>query len=553
MEFRILGPLEVVQDGRQLTPVRPKQRVVLALLLLHANEVVATDELLDALWGEAPPETAPTALRGHVSALRKLLGSDTIETRPPGYVLRLRPDQLDLARFEELADEARGEVDPARKAELLRSALALFRGEPLSDFRYDAFAGTKAARISERRLAALEERFEAELALGSHVDVIPELESLVSANPQRERLRGQLMLALYRAGRQGEALHVYQEGRQELSEQLGLDPGPRTSGARAEDPQAGLLARLTRPHARPPGETRALRTKPGEGRCPCASSGAIRSRRCCLRSPPRCGGGGSRNDRAAEVGRRRRAKSRATRSGSSTSRAAGSSARCRWDRDRVQSRPEREASGSRCRTEGRSSRSIPQTRAVVDTVPVGADPSAIAVGAGSVWVTNGGSSTVSRISPATNSVVQTIDVPGGPAGIVVGRGAVWVANTFNDSVSRIDPATGKITATIPVGDQPIGLAIDDRGLWVANAASGTATRVAWGRASPRRRSMSATGRRRLPPDRTRSGSPTSSTEPLLVSTPRPMPSSGPFPSARFLPGLQWAEASSGSLTKRKAP
>jgi len=226
VEFGILGPLEVVQDGRQLTPVRPKQRVVLALLLLRRNEVVATDELVDALWGETPPETAPTALRGHVSALRKLLGSDTIETRPPGYILRLRPDQLDLTRFEKLAHEARGEVDPARKAELLRSALALFRGEPLSDFRYDAFAGNEAARISDWRLAAQEERFEAELALGLHLDVIPELESLVSANPQRERLRGQLMLALYRAGRQGEALHVYQEGRHELSEQLGLDPGP---------------------------------------------------------------------------------------------------------------------------------------------------------------------------------------------------------------------------------------------------------------------------------------------------------------------------------------
>jgi DNA-binding SARP family transcriptional activator len=226
VEFRILGPLEVIAEGREVTPARPKQRALLALLLLRANQVVASDELLDALWGEAPPDTAATALHGHVSVLRKLLGTQTIETRPPGYVLRLRPEQIDLGRFEALIEEARKELDPTRKVELLGSALSLFRGEPLSDFRYEGFARDAAARIEDMRLSALEERMEAQVALGKHTDVIPELERLVSAHPLRERLRGQLMLALYRGGRQAEALHVYQEGRQTLSEELGIDPGP---------------------------------------------------------------------------------------------------------------------------------------------------------------------------------------------------------------------------------------------------------------------------------------------------------------------------------------
>ena len=226
MEFRILGPLEVVDGDQELTPPRPKQRALLALLLLHANEVVASDELLETLWAGRPPKSAPTALHGHVSSLRKLLGAEAIETRPPGYALRLGREQIDLWRFEAILEKGRRELDPARKRELLQSALALFRGEPLADFRYEAFARDEAARIEELRLLALEERIEADLALGSHEDLIPELERLVAANRLHERLRGQLILALYRAGRQAEALQVYQEGRQELAGELGLDPGP---------------------------------------------------------------------------------------------------------------------------------------------------------------------------------------------------------------------------------------------------------------------------------------------------------------------------------------
>jgi DNA-binding SARP family transcriptional activator len=226
LDFRLLGPFEVFVDGREQTPSRPKQRALLALLLLRPNEVVASDELVEALWGERPPETAPTALHGHVSALRKLYGAEAIETHPPGYLLRVMDEQSDVGRFQRLVDQARGAADPARRAELLRTALELFRGDPLSEFRYEPFAREEIVRLEDRRLAATEERIQADLELGRHASLVAELERLAASHPHRERLRGQLMLALYRSGRQAEALHAYQEGRQLLAEELGLDPGP---------------------------------------------------------------------------------------------------------------------------------------------------------------------------------------------------------------------------------------------------------------------------------------------------------------------------------------
>jgi len=178
-DYRLLGPLEVFADECVLTPARPKQRTLLALLLLNLNDVVSSEELLEALWGDSPPETAQTALHGHVSALRKLLGQDVIETRSPGYLLRLAPERTDIGRFEALVEEAGREREPARRAERLRDALSLFRGEPLSDFRFDSFARDHILRIEELRLSAIEERIEAELQLGRHAELIPELQRLV--------------------------------------------------------------------------------------------------------------------------------------------------------------------------------------------------------------------------------------------------------------------------------------------------------------------------------------------------------------------------------------
>src|SRR4029079_16802596 len=223
MEFRILGPLEVRDGERVLKLGGGKQRTLLALLLLHANEVVSRDRLIDELWGASPHETATPALQVPISQLRKSLGRDVIVTRPPGYVIRISDGELDLHRFEQLIEHARGE-DPAQAALLLREGLALWRG-PLPEERGNSFAPAGRARLEEQRLAALEQRIEAELTLGCHAELVPELESLVREQPLRERVRGQLMVALYRCGRQADALEVYPSGSRLLDEELGLKPG----------------------------------------------------------------------------------------------------------------------------------------------------------------------------------------------------------------------------------------------------------------------------------------------------------------------------------------
>ena len=225
MEFRLLGPLAVVDDGRDLAPRRAQQRMVLAILLMRRNAVVPVDDLLDALWGDDPPETAQTALHVHVSALRKALGQQRIETRAPGYVLRVDASEVDVERLESTLAAARATRTPAERLELLRGALALWRGEPLGEFRDQPFAQAAISGIAELGAAMIEERIQAELDLGRHAELVAELERRVRAQPLRERLRGQLMLALYRSGREADALHAYQDGRRHASEELGLDPG----------------------------------------------------------------------------------------------------------------------------------------------------------------------------------------------------------------------------------------------------------------------------------------------------------------------------------------
>lgn len=228
--YSILGQLEVRLDEARVEVGGGKQRALLALLLTRVDEVLPVDAILDRLWGDHPPATAKTALQGYVSGLRKAIpsGSDRLQTVSGGYVLRLVGDELDARRFEELAESARGEIDrdPERAASLLREALGLWRGPALADFAYDAFAQAEMARLEEARLAATEDLHDAELACGRHADIVGRLEAEVAAHPLRERLRGQLILALYRSGRQAEALEAYQATRDVLVEELGIDPSP---------------------------------------------------------------------------------------------------------------------------------------------------------------------------------------------------------------------------------------------------------------------------------------------------------------------------------------
>jgi DNA-binding SARP family transcriptional activator len=226
VEFRILGPLEVVDAGRAVPLGGSRQRTLLALLLMRPNEVVSADRLIDGLWGERPPASAANALQYHVSQLRKaLLPADVLATRGSGYTIEVGPDDLDVFRFERLVAEAEG-TPPERAALLLREALGLWRGQPLADLAAASFAAPDIHRLDELRLGALERRLEADLELDSHVDVVPELEALVREHPLRERLRALLMRALYGAGRQADALEVYRETRALLVDELGIEPSP---------------------------------------------------------------------------------------------------------------------------------------------------------------------------------------------------------------------------------------------------------------------------------------------------------------------------------------
>src|SRR2546425_6221206 len=223
MDFRILGPLEVLSDGEVLDLGGRKQRGLLAVLLVHANEVVSSDRLIDELWGEDVPPTAAKTVQVFVSRLRKALGDDVLVTRAPGYLLRVDPGSLDLQRFEELLAQA-GAAGARDASAALQEALALWRGSPLADFSYEPFAQAEIARLQELQLVALEARIEADLAVGRNSELVGELEGLIARHPVRERLRGQLMLALYRSGRQAEALDAYRSTQRLLDEELGLEP-----------------------------------------------------------------------------------------------------------------------------------------------------------------------------------------------------------------------------------------------------------------------------------------------------------------------------------------
>jgi DNA-binding SARP family transcriptional activator len=257
LDFRILGPVEVWDDEAQLQLGGPKQRAVLALLLLDAGRVVSTDRLIDALWGEQPPATAATSLQNFISQLRKVVGADVLVTKPPGYRLQLEPEQLDLERFRRLVEGSRQEGATERAAKL-REALGLWRGPALADLAFESFALGESARLEELRLAALEERIEAELESGRHGDLVGELEALAREHPLREQLRRSLMLALYRSGRQAEALQVYHDARRALVDELGIEPSAalqQLHGAMLRhDPQLELDDERAGPAIDPVGE-----------------------------------------------------------------------------------------------------------------------------------------------------------------------------------------------------------------------------------------------------------------------------------------------------------
>jgi DNA-binding SARP family transcriptional activator/tetratricopeptide (TPR) repeat protein len=266
MDFRILGPLEVLDEGRPVALSGSKQRALLALFLLHLGETLSTDRLIDELWGERPPATAAKTLQVHISRLRKALGGGEgdglLVTREHGYELALDPERLDAHRFQELVARGRAELAagrPERAASALDEALSLWRGPPLADLAYEPFAQREIARLDDLRVAALEHLIEARLALGAHAELVGELEALIAEHPYRERLRAQLMLALYRSDRQADALQAYQDARKALVEELGIEPGEHLRELERaileQDPRLHLVEEEEPPAGEPAGAT----------------------------------------------------------------------------------------------------------------------------------------------------------------------------------------------------------------------------------------------------------------------------------------------------------
>jgi branched-chain amino acid transport system substrate-binding protein len=416
LDFRILGPLEVLDGEERLRLGGRKQRALLAILVVHANEVVSAERLIDMLWGESPPETAATALHGYVSQLRKLLEPDrqpgtaptVLVTHEPGYVLRVEPDQLDVERFTILVGAARNAIADGRPddAEVsVRDALALWRGAPLADLENEPFAHTELPRLAELRLTAVEERFEAELALGRERALISELEGHISRNPLRERPRGQLMLALYREGRQAEALRAYQEVRHVLVEQVGIEPG-----AALRQLERAILEQ----------EVTLGRPTPSEGRIP-----ELPARRAVFRR------------RASLL-------------------AVAVMAVAGFGIALLAGHGSRPSSVAKVRPGSVVAIDL-TTNEVSDVIPVGSTPTSVSAGADGVWVLDADRQTVSRIEPRTHEV-KTLGTGGVPTDLAAGAGTLWVGNGRNNvaqfvgplatTVSSIDPESGAIRATV---------------------------------------------------------------------------------------------------------
>jgi peptide/nickel transport system substrate-binding protein len=502
VDAAILGPVEVRIDGRVVPLGGPKPRALLAIFLLHGNEVVSRDRLIDALWGERPPASVEQSLDTYVSRLRRALGGDRLLRRPGGYVLRIDPDELDLERFESLVRTARTTLaagDAGKAAQMFRDALALWRGPALADVLYEPFASRESERLEERRLGAVEDLIEAQLAMGASAELVAELERLVDEHPLRERLLAQLMLALYRAGRHPEALAALQAARHRLVEELGLEPGPHLRelerqilqhDERLDAPRSPLREkRLQRRRA--PAAAAALVLAAG------AVAGIVLARGGSESSVPLA-------DEASQLVAIGPHNGKPTKAiglpgpPSAATIATGSI----WVAD------------SNSQTVLR----VDPSRGVVDRIPIGGEPGSIASGDGAIWVASTLGGTIKRIDPATDTVTQTVSLGGAnasalaigqggvwvadatdhalveldaetgsarrtltldlsPSAVAIGRRSIWVAGYDVGKVEQIDLGSGQTVATVPVGQGPSALAVEGNTVWVANSLDSTVSRV----------------------------------------------------------------------------
>jgi DNA-binding SARP family transcriptional activator len=537
MEFRLLGPLEVSDDDRPIEIGRGRRRALLALLLMHPNEVISAERLIDELWGERPTPTATKSLHVYVSQLRKELqasgNGEVVLTRGNGYVAQVGPDDIDVTRFEGLAAEGKRLLatgDAALAGERLRKGLALWRGAPLADFAYEPFAQSDIARLEEQRLVALEARIDADLALGRHAELAGELEALVREHPLREGLRGQLMLALYRCGRQAEALEAYRTGRAALVDELGIEPGPalRELERQILEQSAELAppAVPRRPRRPGPAETAAPLQPRGRRRpalLALIAGGAVLLSAAVAAAIWQGDGGDAGAARAPALDLARNSLAAVDPSSGKPSLVVP-----------LAGRPtDLAAAGARLWAATVDSAALTGvdagTRTITRTVALRMEPSAVAfghdavwvadgrrgevvrvapgydrvsapirfrtgqpvrraaqatalaAGAGGVWVTDG-SSRLARIDPASRQVTY-VDTGVPLNGVAVGAGAVWAVSGPGRAVLRIDPATRAVRrielAARPGGEAPFPAAIaaTDAAVWVLSRNTATVARI----------------------------------------------------------------------------
>jgi DNA-binding SARP family transcriptional activator/streptogramin lyase len=428
--FSLLGPLEVRRGGEALPLGGQRQRALLAVLLLHANETVSRDRLVEGVWGDRPPTTKAAALNVYLSKVRKLVSAGSgvaLVTESQGYVLQADPDCIDLHRFELLARRGRDELvagQAAAASGCLGEALALWRGLPLGDLADTPSRTAAVGRLVELRLGMIEDRLEADLALGRHSELVPELEALVLEYPLRERLRAQLMTALYRGGRQSEALQAYRETRRLLAEELGIDPGPE-------------LQRLEK---------------------------AILVHDPLLAGPPSADGRKSSRRRNRDRGRA--AALAAVVAGiAALAITAPLLAPGRGDSDNSTPEPAREADTQTPASDVAVVQ--PETHKVVARVPVGSSPALIREGDGSVWVADQVDLTVTQIDPETRSVERTIGIGFRPDDLGAREGAVWAIDKEDGVLARL---AGEQTWDRFKDPELAGmerLALDDEAVWLS--------------------------------------------------------------------------------------
>ena len=485
LQFRVLGPVEVSDGGRSLPLGGPKQRALLADLILNAGSIVSTARLIDDLWGEDSPPTAGHTVETYIARLRRVLRDGSapgvLLTRPPGYILDVAPDHVDAFRFEQLVRDsaaAAGRGDDVGASALLHAALALWRGQALADVADMPFARGAARRLNDQHLLALERRIESDLRLGRAQDLVPELEALAASHPYHEPFHRQLMLALYRSGRQSEALAAFRRARGLLAGELGIEPGPdlrrMEQAILRQDPE---LEQPPPAHPQLPGPLD--RAPPSGPPGPAAASGRWRSRRWALIAAGLALAVAVAVAAGVPLALRAAAGASVPANGIGVLSASGTSVTS------TLAMPSALASlavggGSVWATspEGNAVYRIdPATRAITQAIGVGAGADGIAYDGDDVWVANAADGTVSRIDGSAGQVVQTIGAGSEPTEVAAGLGAVWVTDPVGSTVSRIDPSSGRLTQTIGLTSAPYAIALGAGSVWVTSPADDSVTRI----------------------------------------------------------------------------